>query len=111
MTVFSVKAEKKKRRRDEEYKIADVMSKEVSLALVCSFNVYLFIFIFSRVSLSGNYVAGKESKSGRSGEDNVFPRLGWKAKEASAHDESSVIHVHVICLIAGSSTCPEETRS
>lgn len=32
---ISVKAEKKKRRRDEDYKIADVMSKEVSLTLVC----------------------------------------------------------------------------
>lgn len=29
MTIFPVELDKKKRRRDEDYKIADVMSKEV----------------------------------------------------------------------------------
>ncbi len=58
MTLFPVELDKKKRRRDEDYKIADVMSKEVrshltdltaDLSFTDLLTLVLFDFVFQEI--------------------------------------------------------------
>ena len=57
----------KKRRRDEDYKISDIMTKEVSsFEFVFDFYIYqLMTLLLLDFSFIGNHVAGQETKNGQ----------------------------------------------
>lgn len=71
-----IELDKKKRRRDDEYKIEDVMSKEVRSHFTSPFDWFVMFWSAHMGSAwfcpPGNHVAGKESQSGGSGNGSFY---------------------------------------